>query len=129
MIPQPENPKDSRSEDQTKEIGEVSDFVWENLVEYTRKEYLALYSVLSKCTPELNGTELTLYTGNAFYKKKLDDSKYSTHLYESLKACGSYQLTVHTVATPPPPKSSQAAAVAAIMGGGVEVSVTDTPTT
>jgi len=128
VIPQPKNSKSSLSEDQTKEITEATEFVWSDLVEYTRKEYLALYSVLSKCTPELLGTDLTLYTGNAFYKKKLDDAKYSTHLYESLKACGSYQLTVHTVATPPPPKSSQAAAVAAIMGGGEEVSVSDTPT-
>jgi len=103
----------------------AKDFDWASLIEHTRKEYLALFSVLSKCSPQLKGTELTLYTGNAFYKKKLDDLKYSTHLFQSLKDIGSYQLTVHTIPTPPPPKSSQAAAVAAIMGGGEEVSVTD----
>jgi hypothetical protein len=98
-------------------------FDWQALVEHTRINYVALYSVLSKCTPEVSDTALTLYTGNAFYKKKLDDAKYNAHLYESLKEIGSYQLTIHTVPTPPPPKSSQAAAVAAIMGGGEEVAI------
>lgn len=102
---------------------EAQDFNWETLVEYARKNYVALYSVLSKCTPELTATVLTLYTKSAFYKKKLDDQKYSTHLYDSLKAIGSYQLTVHTLPTAPPPKDSHAAAVAVIMGGGEEVTV------
>jgi hypothetical protein len=71
----------------------------------------------------VEGKILTLYTQNAFYKKKLDDAKYSTHLYESLAAIGSSTLTIHTVPTAPPPKDSQAAAVAVIMGGGEEVSL------
>ncbi|MBC7459098.1 DNA polymerase III subunit gamma/tau [Candidatus Saccharibacteria bacterium] len=104
-------------------LPEAQDFNWETLVEFARKNYVALYSVLSKCTPELNDTVLTLYTNSAFYKKKLDDQKYSTHLYDSLKSIGSYQLTVHTLPTAPPPKDSHAAAVAAIMGGGEEVAV------
>jgi len=99
------------------------DFDWKKLVEHTRQNYVALYSVLSKCDYELVGDNLTLYTKSAFYKKKLDDQKYSTHLYEALKALGSYELVVHTVPTPLPPKSSQAAAVAVIMGGGEEVAI------
>jgi DNA polymerase III subunit gamma/tau len=98
-----------------------SAFDWETLVEYTRKNHVAVYSVLSKCAHDLDGSDLTLYTQNAFYKKKLDDAKYSTVLYESLEAIGSSALTVHTVPTAPPPKDSQAAAVAAIMGGGEEI--------
>lgn len=116
------SPAPSLSEDRTETPTESKDFVWKDLVEYTRTNFVALFSVLSKCSPELNDKELTLYTGNAFYKKKLDDPKYSTHLYDSLKAIGSYQLTVHTVPTGAPLKDSQAAAVAAIMGGGEEVS-------
>jgi DNA polymerase-3 subunit gamma/tau len=103
--------------------GEAKEFDWAALVEYTRVNYVALYSVLSKCAHELIGNDLTLYTNSAFYKKKLDDQKYNTHLYESLKALGSYQLLVHTVPTPLPPKDSQAAAVAVIMGGGEEVAI------
>ena len=98
-----------------------SDFDWKALIEHTRENYVALYSVLSKCEYKLDGSDLTLYTGNAFYKKKLDDPKYSAHLYQSLENIGGYQLTIHTVPTGGPMKSSQAASVAAIMGGGKEV--------
>ena len=108
-------------------IPEAQPFDWATLVEYTRKNYVALYSVLSKCAPELIDSNLTLYTKSAFYKKKLDDQKYSTHLYEALKNTGSYGLVVHTVPTPLPPKDSQAAAVAVIMGGGEEVAVSLPP--
>jgi DNA polymerase-3 subunit gamma/tau len=102
---------------------EAKDFNWNALIDYTKKNYVALFSVLSKCDHELIGTDLTLYTKSAFYKKKLDDQKYNTHLYEALKSIGSYELTVHTVPTPLPPKDSQAAAVAVIMGGGEEVAI------
>ena len=100
----------------------ISDFDWAAVVEYTRVNHLALYSVLSKCDYELNGSDLTLYAVNAFYKKKLDDPKYHTHLYESIKATSGYQLVVHTIPTRAPIKNSQAAAIADIMGGGIEVS-------
>ena len=97
-------------------------FDWKLLVEHAREHYVALYSVLSKCGHQLDGSDLTLFTGSAFYKKKLDEIKYSTHLHDSLKALG-YQLTVHTVPTRVPLEDSQAAAVAVIMGGGEEVVV------
>ena len=100
----------------------ISEFDWSAVVEYTRVNHLALYSVLSKCDYELNGSDLTLYAINAFYKKKLDDPKYHTHLYESIKATSGYQLVVHTIPTRAPIKNSQAAAIADIMGGGIEVS-------
>lgn len=101
----------------------LSTFDWNALVEHARTNYVALFSVLSKCSHELIDDELTLYTGNAFYKKKLDDPKYSGHLYESLKSLGGYQLTIHTIPTSAPLKDSQAASIADIMGGGTEVSL------
>ena len=96
---------------------------WPKLIEYTRKHYVAIYSVLSKCSHKINGDELVIYTGNAFYKKKLDDTKYSVNLQKSLAEIGAGELTIETIPTPPPPKDSTAASVAAIMGGGEEVSV------
>ena len=112
------------SDDAAPEVrGETKPFDWKALIEHTRKNYVALFSVLSKCTYELENNELTLYTNSAFYKKKLDDQKYNTHLYDSLKALGCYELVVNTIPTAAPPKDSQAAAVAAIMGGGEEVTV------
>ena len=98
-------------------------FDWPALIEYTRQNFVAVYSVLSKCTPELGDDVLTLYTSNAFYKKKLDDAKHRVNLAKALIATGVGNITVETIGTPPPPKDSQAAAVAAIMGGGEEVSV------
>ena len=98
-------------------------FDWAALIAEARKTNIALYSVLNKCTHELNDTELTIYTVNNFYKKKLDDPKYSSHLYDSMKAIGSFQLTVHTIPTRAPLQNSQAASIADIMGGGIEVSL------
>lgn len=100
---------------------EQSDFDWKALVEHCREHYVAVYSVLSKCDYELSEDTLTVYAVNAFYKKKLDDPKYSVHLYDALKAIGNYQLTIHTLPTRAPMKSSQAAAIADIMGGGIEI--------
>lgn len=109
--------------DEADVTGETKPFNWEALVEHTRQNYVALFSVLSKCAHELVEKDLTLYTNSAFYKKKLDDQKYNTHLYEALKSIGSYELIVHIVPTAMPPKDSQAAAVAVIMGGGEEVAI------
>jgi DNA polymerase-3 subunit gamma/tau len=101
---------------------QASEFDFSSLVAYAKEHFVALYSVLSKCAHVVEGDDLNLYTLNNFYKKKLDDPKYSAHLHESLTTLG-YQLTVHTIPTRPAPKSSQAASVAAIMGGGEEVSL------
>jgi DNA polymerase-3 subunit gamma/tau len=97
-------------------------FDWESLVAQARKTNVALYSVLAKCSHQLVDDQLTLFTVNNFYKKKLDDPKYSVHLYEALKAIGGYQLTIHTIPTRAPLKDVQAASIADIMGGGIEVS-------
>ncbi|MBC7942882.1 DNA polymerase III subunit gamma/tau [Candidatus Saccharibacteria bacterium] len=96
---------------------------WDKLIEYVRQNYVAVYSVLSKCNYEIEDNILTLYAGNKFYKKKLDDTKYNTLLHESLREVGVYGLDIHIIPTAPPLKDSQAAAVAVIMGGGEEVSV------
>jgi len=100
----------------------TGDFDWPAVIEHTRINHLALFSVISKCEVELTGTDLTIFAVNPFYKKKLDDAKYFTHLYESIKAATGYQLTIHTIPTRAPMKNSQAAAIADIMGGGIEVS-------
>jgi hypothetical protein len=66
---------------------------------------------------------LIIYTSNKFYKKKLDDTKYSPLLSKCLQKTGVYGLNIHTIPTTSPPRDSQAAAVAVIMGGGEEVSL------
>ncbi len=116
------------TEDQPKETikstkTDLKSFDWNKLVEFTRKNYIALFSVLTKCGYELDGDVLTLYTNNKFYKNKLDDTKYSLLLSKCLQETGVFGLNIHTIPTTLPPKDSQAAAVAVIMGGGEEVSV------
>lgn len=101
----------------------TTEFHWESFVEHLREHHVAVYSVLSKCTPELNGSELKLYTTSAFYKKKLDETKYSSSLHESLSALGMPELDILTVPERAPIKDSQASAIADIMGGGVEVAI------
>lgn len=96
---------------------------WNKLMEYTKEHFVAIYSVLSKCTGVMEGDTLTLYTNNAFYKKKLDDAKHRTNLVNALRATGAGAPLIETIGTPPPPKDSTAAAVAAIMGGGEEVNL------
>jgi DNA polymerase-3 subunit gamma/tau len=96
---------------------------WAELVEFTRRNYVAIYSVLQKCTPEVEGSTLRLYTGTPFWKRKLDDTKHRLNLVDALVKTGAGDLVIDTVSTPPPPKDETAAAVAAIMGGGEEVSV------
>lgn len=96
---------------------------WAKVVDYTKQHYVAIHSVLSKCSFELDDTTLTIFTVNNFYKKKLDDSKYRIMIIKALEETGAGDLLVVTIGTPPPPKDSTAAAVAAIMGGGEEVSI------
>lgn len=96
---------------------------WTKFTDYVKKHHVAISSVLSKCGYEQTGDKLTLYTGTAFYKKKLDDIKYRPLLADSLVATGAGNLTIVTIPTPPPPKDQKAAAVAALMGGGEEVTL------
>ena len=98
-------------------------FDWATLIEYTRKNFIALHSVLTKCSYQLDGDSLTLYTNSKFYKNKLDDTKYTSLLSKCLQENGVYGLDIHTIPTAPPPKDSKVAAIADIMGGGEEVSL------
>jgi DNA polymerase III subunit gamma/tau len=96
---------------------------WDAFIDHTRQNYVAIYSVLSKCGYEIDGDKLIIYTVNNFYKKKLDDAKYRTSIAKTLEELGVGNPEIETIGTPPPPKDSTAAAVAAIMGGGEEVNV------
>ena len=116
---------DDRSGDQKSKhkTGQLLNLDWQKLIEYTREHFVAVYSVLSKCSYETSGDTLILYTGNAFYKKKLDDPKHRQNLAIALAKTEAGEPTIETIPTTAPPKDSQAAAVAAIMGGGEEVAV------
>lgn len=84
---------------------------------------IALHSVLEKCTIETSGDTCTIYAKNAFYKKKLDNSRFKAAITSALAAQASLDWEIDIIPSAKPPSSSQAAQVAAIMGGGEEVSV------
>lgn len=100
-------------------------FDWDGYVTHMRENHIALGTILAKCKAENDGATLTIYTGTAFWKKKLDDVRYQPLLHEGLRAVGVSELSILTLPTSMPPKDSQAAAAFAIMGGGEEVSLED----
>lgn len=96
---------------------------WDQVIAYTKERSVAVYSVLTKCTYELDGNTLKLYTGNNFYMKKLNDTKYNSLLMDALNETNAGGIIIDMIPTACPPSDSAAAAVAVIMGGGEEVSV------
>lgn len=116
-----ENKKQKEKNIMTASIENTINF--ENLLEYTKENYIAIYSVLNKCSYEIEDGVLKLYCNNNFYKKKLDDPKYSTLLHRSLQELGSGNLEIHTIPTGRPIKDSKMMAIAVIMGGGEEVKI------
>lgn len=120
----PESPQPAASAKKRAPSQMSEPFSWEKLIAHVKANHVAIHSVLCKCEPELDGDTLRLYTKSAFYKKKLDDTKYKSQLIDSLVELGQ-DLEIEIVSTAKPLKDSQAAHVAAIMGGGEEVSVDD----
>jgi len=98
-------------------------FDWDKLVERTKKDFVALYSVLSKCDYEFDGSKLTIYAARKFNKTKLDQAKYLTQLHEALASCGQTGLTIVTLPASKPPTDEKLAKIADMMGGGKEVSL------
>lgn len=119
--PTPEETKHAAPK-RKKPVGDIS-LDWAALIEETRQNHLALHSVLSKCTHQLDGDTLTLYTGRKFNKTKLDDAKYLTKLQEALAVQGIEGLLIVTIPSSAPPADEKLAAIAAMMGGGQEISL------
>lgn len=122
----PDEPLDSAepaSQPVAKKSAKIDSIDWDELIQYTKQNYVAIYSVLNKCSHEIVDGILNIYTSSAFYKKKLDDPKHRTNLHKSLQAIGLPEIDIETIPTPAPIKDGTAAAVAVIMGGGEEVTI------
>lgn len=120
-IDEPVSPKKQRINN----TRSLKSFDWDTYATSVKDVSVALGSIIVKCKGEIENSNLVIYAGSAFYKKKLDDTKYLTVLHDCLKQHGLEGIELITVPTKLPPKDSQAAAVAAIMGGGEEVSLDD----
>ena len=103
---------------------DMDKFDWPAVLSYAQQNHTALYSILSKCTPEQDGEKLILYAGRKFNKTKLDSAKYRPLINECLEQTGAGSgIEVEVIGTAVPPKDSQAARIADMMGGGEEVHV------
>lgn len=103
---------------------DASGFDWSAILGVAQKNYTALYSILSKCTPDVQSDRVVLYTGRKFNKTKLDSAKYRPLLGEIFAATGAGDdVLIETIGSTAPPKDSKAAEIAAMMGGGEEVDV------
>lgn len=96
-------------------------FDWKKLINFTKENYIALHSVLSKCDYEYEAGTLTIYAVRKFNKTKLDQTKYLTQLQDALAQCGQSGIEIITLSAAKPPSDEKLAKVAAMMGGGQEV--------
>ncbi len=119
VIEAPKEPTKKRA----KKSSPPTELDWQALLDHLKTESIALYSVLSKCAYDVNDSELTLYTKNEFYKKKLSNSRYQQQLQTSLQETTSSEWEIVLIPGAKPPSDSRAAAIAAMMGGGEEVSL------
>lgn len=96
------------------------DFNWQTLLTEAKAASAGLASLLQKCSYRLDGDRLTIYTGNKFTQKKLDDTKFRSILTEIIaKMIGDIDITFKGETKPP--EDENLAKIAELMGGGEEV--------
>lgn len=96
------------------------DFNWQTLLTEAKAASAGLASLLQKCSYRLDGDRLTIYTGNKFTQKKLDDTKFRSILTEIIaKIIGDIDITFKGETKPP--EDENLAKIAELMGGGEEV--------
>lgn len=96
------------------------DFNWQTLLTEAKVASAGLASLLQKCSYRLDGDRLTIYTGNKFTQKKLDDTKFRSILTEIIaKMIGDIDITFKGETKPP--EDENLAKIAELMGGGEEV--------
>lgn len=104
----------------------IDEFSWDAVLTQAasdKDKSIGVYSLLTKCSHDFDGSTLTLYAGNKFSKAKLDSAKNQAILGKVLQDLYDGDIEVVTHPTPAPPKDEQAAKIAAMMGGGEEVHV------
>lgn len=94
---------------------------WPTITTAAKEKSIALASLLGKCGHIANGSVLTIYARNDFYKKKLDNPKYRHILLDVLQSVTGEEWEIDVIPGVKPSSDSKVAAVAAMMGGGEEV--------
>ena len=111
--PAPDSPPDSTA----------TDIDWNKIIALAKEQSFAIATLLQKCSWRRDGNILTLYVGNAFNKKKLDDAKNRPLIATIVQQVTGTELDIVTIGQKAPPKDAELAKIAELMGGGEEVNL------
>ncbi|QHU93781.1 DNA polymerase III subunit gamma/tau [Candidatus Saccharibacteria bacterium oral taxon 488] len=111
--PAPDSPPDSTA----------ADIDWDKIIALAKEQSFAIATLLQKCSWQRDGNTLTLYVGNAFNKKKLDNAKNRPLIATIVQQVTGTELDIVTIGQKAPPKDAELAKIAELMGGGEEVNL------
>ena len=111
--PAPDSPPDSTA----------TDIDWDKIIVLAKEQSFAVATLLQKCGWQRDGNTLTLYAGNAFAKKKLDNAKNRPLIATIVQQVAGTELDIVTIGQKAPPKDAELAKIAELMGGGEEVNL------
>ena len=101
----------------------ATDIDWDKIITLAKEQSFAIATLLQKCSWQRDGNTLTLYVGNAFNKKKLDDAKNRPLIATIVQQVAGTELDIATIGQKAPPKDAELAKIAELMGGGEEVNL------
>ena len=112
-VPAPDSPPNSNA----------TDIDWDKIIALAKEQSFAIATLLQHCSWQRNGNTLTLYAGNAFAKKKLDNAKNRPLIATIVQQVAGTELDIATIGQKAPPKDAKLAEIAELMGGGEEVNL------
>ena len=101
----------------------ATDIDWDKVIALAKEQSFAIATLLQHCSRQRNGNTLTLYVGNAFNKKKLDDAKNRPLIATIVQQVAGTELDIAIIGQKAPPKDAELAKIAELMGGGEEVNL------
>lgn len=101
----------------------AADIDWDKIIALAKEQSFAIATLLQKCSWQRDGNTLTLYVGNAFNKKKLDNAKNRPLIATIVQQVTGTELDIATIGQKAPPKDAELAKIAELMGGGEEVNL------
>lgn len=101
----------------------ATDIDWDKIIVLAKEQSFAIATLLQKCGWRRDGNTLTLYVGNTFNKKKLDDAKNRPLIATIVQQVAGTELDIATIGQKAPPKDAKLAEIAELMGGGEEVNL------
>jgi len=104
-------------------VSSATDIDWDKIITLAKEQSFAIATLLQQCSWRRDGNTLTLYAGNAFTKKKLDNAKNSPLIATIVQQVAGTELDIETIGQKAPPKDAELAKIAELMGGGEEVNL------